>query len=271
MNIKQELTCKYCNKIYTEPITLICGDNICKQHLEELIPKTSASNKFNCPLCDEENTNHNFKINKLIEALIKRELHEFKLNPLNELTLHNLKIEINNLEKILNDPENYIYEELNELKWQVDLDREKNQRKRQIDDLAIDFIQQLESYGKRFKAEYKANVDLDNLNVFFESSKKQVAEYEKFLSLFSVDNEKREQKCKESEKLLKALQLKIKDFKQKLFSHVSIKYKQTDSNAESMFGSLVVKVIFFFLIFDIIFRDVKFLIDFSTFFGLNFR
>ena len=38
MNIKEDLTCKYCREIYKNPITLICcGDNICKQHIEELI------------------------------------------------------------------------------------------------------------------------------------------------------------------------------------------------------------------------------------------
>ena len=243
MNIKQELTCKYCNKIYTDPITLICcGDNICKSHVEEFLASNSL-NKFTCPICTEENCNQNFKIDKLIEALIKRELHEFKLNPQNEITLNNLKIEINNLETVINDPESYIYEELNELKRQVDLDREK--LKSEIDDLADGLIQQLESYGKKFKAEYKANVDLVYFNELVESSKKQLAEYENSLILFSVEYEQREQKCRESEKLFKTLQLKIKDFKQKLFSNVSIKYKQTGSNDENMFGSLVVKVKFF--------------------------
>jgi hypothetical protein len=37
MNIKEELTCKYCNEVYKNPITLnCCGENICKQHVEEL-------------------------------------------------------------------------------------------------------------------------------------------------------------------------------------------------------------------------------------------
>jgi hypothetical protein len=49
---------------------------------------------------------------------------------------------------LLKDPENFIYEEINELKRKVDLDREKS--KKEIDELANDLIQQLESYETTF-------------------------------------------------------------------------------------------------------------------------
>ena len=37
MNAKEHLTCNYCNEIYKQPITLLCGDNLCKQPIDELI------------------------------------------------------------------------------------------------------------------------------------------------------------------------------------------------------------------------------------------
>ena len=109
MNIKVELTCKFCNEIYKAPITLTCGDSVCKHHLEELVP-TNWSKFFCCPICNEENSNQDFKINKILEQLIKKELHQFKINPIYEEVLKNLKTEIVNLEAIFKEPENYIYE-----------------------------------------------------------------------------------------------------------------------------------------------------------------
>jgi hypothetical protein len=139
MNIKEELTCKYCNQIYNIPVTLACGDSLCKHHIDELISNNS-SNILECPLCNETNTNHDFKVNKLIEKLIKRKLHEFKLNSKHEAVLNNLKIEIEKLALLLKDPENFIYQEFDELKRLVDLDRE--QMKIEIDKLANELIQQ---------------------------------------------------------------------------------------------------------------------------------
>ena len=242
MNIREELTCKYCNQIYKNPITLTCGDNVCKHHIEELVISNNSSNKFPCPLCNKQNLNLTFEVNKLIEKLIKKELHEFKLNPKYEKTLNNLHIEIKKLEAILNDPHNYIYNEVSELKRLVDLDREKF--KKQIDTLADDLITQLESYEARFKTEYGENVDLNYYNDLVESSKRQLAEYETCLNLFSVEIEKRDEKFKASETLIDTIQPKIKELKDKLFSNVSIKYKQMEKNIENVFGKLIIQVSF---------------------------
>ena len=237
MNIKEELSCKYCNEIFNNPIALPCGDSICKHHIDELISNRS-SNTFLCPLCNEENcSNLKFKVNKLIQRLIKRELHEFRLNPKYENSLKSLKTEIENLETILKDPENYIFEEISELKRQVDLDRER--LKNEIDDSANDLIKQLESYEKKFMAEFKANIDLDSYSDLVESYKNQLKNYEKFLRLFSVENEKRDEKCIEIQKQIETLQHKTRDLKHKSFSKVSLKYQ---NQTESIFGRLIVQV-----------------------------
>jgi DNA repair exonuclease SbcCD ATPase subunit len=248
MNIREELTCKYCYDIYNSPIILTCcGDNICKHHIEELISNNSL-NKFLCPLCNNENTNQNFNVNKLIVNLINKELHKYKLNSKHEAVLNNLKMEIKNLEKILINPENYIYEEINELKRQVDLDKEK--LKKEIDKLAHDLIQQLESYEKQFKAECKKNVGIEQYNGLIEASKKQLDEHEKCLSLFSKENEQLEKISKQSENTIQDLQPKLKEIQDKLFSNLSITYKPTNSKSiEGIFGKLVAIDVSFYIFF----------------------
>ena len=241
MNINAELTCKYCNQVFKEPITLACGDNICKHHLEELISNKS-SKTFTCPLCNEENaTNQQFKVNKLIQTLVKRELHAFELDPKYETVLSSLRIEIEKLAAILKDPENYLYEEISELKRQVDLDRENF--KSQIDELADDLIQQLESYEKRFKAEYRANVDLEHYNGLVESARNHLVEFENFFNLFSTKNQEKEEKYNDCESLVKVLQPNLVEIQNKLFSNMSIKYQTLEKRMEDLFGKLQIKVI----------------------------
>ena len=93
-----------------------------------------------------------FKVLKLIENLLRTALHGFKIIPINDEVLKNLKTEIGNFEAIVIDPENYIYEEINEHQRQVDLDRERLKIK--IDDSASDLVQELESY-RRHKVFYQ--------------------------------------------------------------------------------------------------------------------
>ena len=241
MDVKEQLTCKYCQEIYKEPVFLnCCGDNICKCHIEELL-SIDETNKFFCPFCEVENANMNLCVNKLIQNFINNQLHKFELDSKYKVTLSIFKEEIDKLEAILNDPENYIFEEIHDIKRQVDLDREKS--KVQIDELADSFIKKLEELEQNFKTEYKSNVDLHSYHALVESSKKQLFEYEKSLNLFSVKREERDEKTKQSEKEIDSLKLKIKELNDKLFSDWSIKYRPIGKQKEDLFGKLIIKVI----------------------------
>ena len=240
MNIQEDLTCKCCNKIYKNPILLTCcGENICKSHVDDLISNKSTS-KFACPLCSQENSNQNFHVNKIFVKLLNKELHKFELDPRYEAVLNSLKSEIGSLEAILKEPESIIYAEINELRLQVDLDREK--LKNEIDNLADGLIKQLDSFEKRFKTEFSENIDQKNYKGLVEASKKQLIEYEQCLGLFSAKKEERDEKCNQSERLINHLQPKIKELKQSLFSNVSLTYKPMQNSIKDFFGKLIIKV-----------------------------
>ena len=171
--------------------------------------------------------------------MIENDLQYLEVDSKFKKIYENLKTEIGNLEKILKDPENIIYEEISELKRQVDLDREK--LKSEIDDLADGLIQQLESYEKRFKAEYKTEIDLQNYNGLVQSSRQQLLVYEKCLNLFSTTYKERKEKSLQSENITIDLQPKITELKQNLFSNTSLAYRP--SNSKDLFGKLIIKVI----------------------------
>jgi hypothetical protein len=242
MNMKEKLTCKYCNEIFRDPVSLnCCGETICRSHINELL-SIDDSNTFTCPFCNHENLNQNFNVNKLIQDLIGNEIHKFELDPKYVRLLNDLKMEIEKLATLLKDPENYIYEEMNEIKRQVDLDRES--LKSEIDKLADGLIRELETCERNFKRDYKININLEDYSALVESSKKQLSECEKFFYLFSTKNEDREEKRNESQKIILQLQPKIKEFKENLFSNLVIKYKPMQSKNEDLFGKLKISVRF---------------------------
>ena len=240
MNIKENLTCRYCADIFYHPITLICcGENICKHHIDELM-RESSSNKFNCPFCSQENANQNFHCVKLIQNLIDMELHKFKLDPKYKTALHNLNKEIERLEVILKDPEMIIFEEISELKRQVDLDRESI--KMEIDTQADELIQQLESYEKMFIAKYPDIVDFVKLNDLVESSRKKLTDFDNCLNLFSVENNERFEKTGVIEKTINILQTEFEHIKYELMSNLIINYLPVDKDWDRLLGKLIVEV-----------------------------
>jgi chromosome segregation ATPase len=218
-----------------------CGENICKRHIDELL-SIDDSNTFLCPFCDGENQNQNLRVNRLIQGFIENQLYKLEFN--SDSKLKWFKNEIEKLEVILKDPDNVIYEEISELKRLVDLDRETMKSK--IDELANDIIQKLEAYEARFKAENVPNAGLEEYNALLESSRKQMAEYEKFLNLFATKKEERNEKSKQTEKTISNLQYKTNELKSKLFSNLSLFYKPTEHGVEHFFGELLVKVRFKF-------------------------
>ena len=245
MNLKEKYTCKYCNQILKDPITLnCCADNICKQHILEL-RSSSSSNVFWCPLCNEQNSNQSLMSNRLIQSMLDIEAYKFEIDPKYEKIFESFKAEIENLEAVLNDPDNVIYEQINELKRQVDLNRED--LKSHIDALADKLIQQLESYGNQFRAEYKTKVDMKHYISLGETSKKQLNEYKKYLNLLSSKAEERDKKSRQSENLIKNLHFKIEELRENLFSNKSITYEPFRLNRSELIGSLKIKLIFFFL------------------------
>jgi hypothetical protein len=149
-------------------------------------------------------------------------------------------MEIKHLEIILDDPENYIHEEINELKRQVDLEREKC--KSQIDELADGLILQLESYERAFKYNVKSNVDLDYYTNLKNSANKKLVEFEKCLKLFSSKLEERLNHRKESEQLINILQPKLAEIKINLLSNLTINFKPAEKKIEDLFGKLEIKV-----------------------------
>ena len=114
--------------------------------------------------------------------------------------------------------------------------------KSQIDGLADELIQRLESYERRFKAEFKTNLDIERFNDLLRSAQQQSVEYEKFLNLFSTEKEEQNEKRFKYGKLINKLQSEIKDVKAKLFSNLSFSFKPSQNNVQDFFGELIIEV-----------------------------
>ena len=242
MNVKEELTCKHCKEIYQDPVILYCcGENMCKKHIDD-IKTNSASNETPCPFCDKNISDQSYRENKIIQSLVEKELHEFKIDSKYEQILKELKREIQEFEKILNDPENEIYDTFSELKRLIDLDRES--LKSQIDKLANGMIDKLEKYEAELKSRSKKKYIFNEYDQLAKSAKEHLTEYEKCLNKFSTKKEDRDGRSKDAEELITTLESKLTEFKIKLFNDSTFMFSPMKeiNNLEDLFGKLTINV-----------------------------
>ena len=242
MNLIDNLTCKHCDKIYTEPTFLTCcGNNICK---EDILLFKSSFGIFRCPICDTSTTNPKFQINQTLQVLIdEAELHKFKLEPSFLKALNEFKEKIVDIESIHKDPFNVIHEKISELKMKVDLDREM--AKVEIDRRADNMIDKLNCWEAKFKENSNSKEFLDYYDNVITNAKNNLNDYEKCLKSMSFTDEERKNKRNFTSLFIHELDLETKTYKTKLFKNRSLEYQPMKTG--DIFGKLIVRVYIFYI------------------------
>ncbi len=69
------MTCSYCSRIFSDPISLPCEDSICLEHLSD--KDVVKQNKIKCKECNEEYgvQNNEFKSNEDLKKLIESKFY----------------------------------------------------------------------------------------------------------------------------------------------------------------------------------------------------
>ena len=104
-----ESTSKYiciyenCGLIYENPVTLVCGNNLCKKHLSQLCANQANNVKhFKCYFCNKQHTmpENGFCVNELLNGFVKEYIN-------NDPTRKKLIDLVKNLEKVIKDHESF--------------------------------------------------------------------------------------------------------------------------------------------------------------------
>jgi WD40 repeat protein len=143
--------CEYnnCNLIYENPVTLVCGNTLCNEHLEHL------NDKFQCNFCQQEHPIplNGFALNRTIHKIIESYLYFDPLRRNIKETFDNLHRAIEQYENI--DPNIYIYDYFSKIRNKIDLHREELIE--EINTKSDELIKKLK------EKELKCNLNLTNL------------------------------------------------------------------------------------------------------------
>ena len=203
------LTCKHCEEILNEPVTLDCGHNVCKYHIDE------QATSFKCPRCDFEFNpqNKKLRVNEDLKNLANKQLSEQNLDKANEDMLKNFRDKIEILQGMHHGQgQGSTDNRFSEMRNQIEID--KNELKNQIDILVEDIMKSLDSYEKGFK-KYYSNLVVKGLS--------DLNKYERALKSSKSDGFKK-QKCAEIKNNTDDLTKEIDNYENKAFDGQSITY-----------------------------------------------
>ena len=125
-NVRKSVTCKCCNRIFTEPIDLPCSNSICKKHLDDL-----TENK--CFFCkqshDTEIEEEEIILNESLSETITSDLYLNETERLLKTEIEQLFYETNNLFEKLKSKETeielFFSEHFGKIMNKIDLQKEE--------------------------------------------------------------------------------------------------------------------------------------------------
>lgn len=103
------LNCKVCNKVFDCPVTLPCGDTLCRHHIIDNAASKATKENFDCSLCYQrfQGSSADISVNRIIQEQIDMELNKLNFGS----TFAQAKLFVENLDKVI-----YIlYKQLNKL------------------------------------------------------------------------------------------------------------------------------------------------------------
>ena len=183
------LKCALCDQTFTSaPIVLdCCNVTVCEHHIEENLTTNRKRKLFTCSLCDASHhwtNNKKFAPNKTIEKLLGIEIaNEVDLGDIFNKTneeIENLEVSFQEINNLIKDPKNFIFETISKLKRDVDLRREELKKK--IDEISNEMINKLDNYQQ----ECYDNIETIKL----EKAKDMVKEIESDLNVWTKDNKR---------------------------------------------------------------------------------
>jgi len=199
--IQDLLKCALCMDIFTgTPIILpCCNKTVCEHHMEKQ-ENTANSKLFTCVLCE---TTHDmdkckkFASNETVEKLLKIQIDKFaNLGDIYVRTINQVKSLEDNFRQVndlIKDPKNFIFEKISALKRDVDLRKEKLKEK--IDDICAEMIAKLDNYQQECYENIPSLKLEDTSNeVFLEAQKylDEVTKDNKKLLIVSNDSKRKE-------------------------------------------------------------------------------
>ena len=235
--IKNFFDCDLCHELLVDPISIQCGSNVCKGHLDKLLKNVSKDkSSFQFEICKEEHfiPSSDFKVNKMVQNGLEIQFNTLKLTPIFDeckaviKTVHEKVAKIEMLEK---NSEVYIYDYFEDIKRKVDIRREDLKMK--IDKYSDEVIQSIEGTQVNY---IKISKQVNQISTNIEQSKKELDYYMKRFDTFDINDKKFEDIKQGVVGVNKKFDKIILDYNNALIGNKEYSFKYYEISIADVFG-----------------------------------
>ena len=214
LNTEELFSCQKCQKLIHEPVSLPCGETVCRSHSEDI-----CSGK--CPFCPgtHQLPEAGFTPNLMVQKMLISKLHKLNINfdkfDESKKLVEDLNKQFRAIETFRNDPEYFIDEYFVELTRQVDLRRE-----RLFESIGLHSDLMVQQIGE-WKSGLLTRAKENSTRIDEERTKECKARLNKLNSMFAsldIDNIKMEEitNQKESKELSELLKEMAKEYEEEI-------------------------------------------------------
>jgi hypothetical protein len=122
------LTCEYCKKVFENPITLPCGNTVCSKDVKDLYKEGFEGHTIICYFCGTEHLYYHYPPNRIVNKFLENNLANFNLGKTYEhakKSLDDVMDKMNEYEKLINNPAEYLYEYFEKIEKEIKHGKEK--------------------------------------------------------------------------------------------------------------------------------------------------
>jgi hypothetical protein len=189
--ILNAIKCAICKQVLDSPVLLPCSHSICKKHTDTDI----NGGLILCHECDREHPKQEFPSNYALATIIASKIDKLDLGKDHKTakeSCEKLETVIKQFEQLLNDPNNFTHEEIDELERKLQLKREE--LKKQIDDEFDKIYDKLEEHKQKCKKHLTTNEYMVQSNKISEETEKVRVELREWLRVLNEVNMSNEPK-----------------------------------------------------------------------------
>jgi hypothetical protein len=238
--ISEIITCKVCNKYFSNPVLLPCLKSVCQDH----IIIESNCQIFKCKFCNKNHvSNDGFNLNKELIDLINLNLHLDENTISAKSVLDNLENVNKDIDLITKDPEDFVFNYFSEEKNKIDLKRETLFATiNDISDKMINKIQQMEIDSK---SNLKDKQNLIDSNFDCKMLTERILAWKDEIRNPRLSKNRLEKIIDESSDLLKQMENQSFEFKNKILNENSYYFSPNKDEFKSdLFGQLIMPIKF---------------------------
>jgi hypothetical protein len=196
----KSIKCQQCGIILESPVILPCSHSVCKKHEKE-------NTTVVCTECEEiyDVPSEGYSENKALAEIIFSRISELELEPERKKTIkecNKLIEKIEEAKRLVDDPKDYIYDCILDLKLRIQLSREKF--KLQIDqeaEMVMEFLEEYENECKKSSSSNEIESKVKEIKIGLEKTTIDLESWTKYLDNFKVSREEYENiqtKCEET-------------------------------------------------------------------------